>query len=88
LTTINVRGQPSKRVELLQGNLTSVGPENVFGLLIVPSSSPPDIAALRTWRKKLAYLREQEAVLSDPAQKFAVRVQIEEAELMIRQLSG
>jgi hypothetical protein len=52
------------------------------------SGSPPDSSALRLWREKLAYLRAQEAVLSDPAQKFAVHKQIEEAELMIRQLSG
>lgn len=51
-----------------------------------PGSSPPS-AALTIWREKLEFLRLQEAILSDPAQKFTVRKQIEEAEAKIRELS-
>ena len=42
--------------------------------------------ALRTWREKLDYLLEQEAVLSNPAQKFELTKQIEEARRKIREL--
>lgn len=41
LDTIDVRGQPGKRVELLQGDLASVGAEHAFDLLIV-SAFPDD----------------------------------------------
>ena len=44
--------------------------------------------ALDLWRQKLAYFEEQEAALSDPAQKFAIRKQIEEALSRIKQLGG
>lgn len=42
--------------------------------------------AAQIWREKLAFLQEQEALLSDPAQRFAVRKQIEEAERKIDEL--
>ena len=35
--------------------------------------------AINTWREKLEYLLQQEAILADPAQKFAVSKQIAEA---------
>ena len=38
--------------------------------------------------EKLEYLRQQEAIVSGPAQKFALTKQIEEAEQMIRELGG
>ena len=41
LATINVRGHPNKRIELLKGDLTSPGLENAFDLLIV-SAFPGD----------------------------------------------
>lgn len=36
--------------------------------------------ALETWREKLEYPRQQEAIAADPAQKFAVKKRIEEAQ--------
>ncbi|HVT19011.1 MAG TPA: toll/interleukin-1 receptor domain-containing protein [Thermoanaerobaculia bacterium] len=42
--------------------------------------------ALRLWREKLEYLEEHEAIAADPAQKFALCKQIEEARRRIREL--
>ena len=42
--------------------------------------------ALKTWRKKLDYLHQQEATVSDPAQKFTLAQQIEEAKAKIAEL--
>ncbi len=44
--------------------------------------------AMETWREKLEFLREQEAIASDAAQKFTLRKQIQAAEKMIRQLDS
>jgi len=44
--------------------------------------------ALDLWRQKLAYFEEQEAIVSDPAQKFALRKQIEEVAAKIKQFGG
>lgn len=44
--------------------------------------------ALRIWREKLDFFREQEAIIADSAQKFALKKQIEEAETKIRELGG
>jgi TIR domain len=44
--------------------------------------------AVEVWKEKLGFLQEQEAILSDPAQKFAVRKQIGEARAKIRELGG
>lgn len=49
------------------------------------AASPPDNSALAIWREKLEYLRQQAAILSDPAQKFQLKKQIEEAEAKIRE---
>lgn len=50
-----------------------------------PGAAPSPAAAI--WREKLEYLRAQEAICSDPAQKFTLRKQIEEAEGKLRELS-
>ena len=42
--------------------------------------------ALKTWRKKLEYLYQQEATVSDPAQKFTLAQLIEEAKAKIAEL--
>ncbi len=42
--------------------------------------------ALETWRRKLAYLQQQEAVAADPAQKFGLAEQIAEAKAKIAEL--
>jgi hypothetical protein len=39
--------------------------------------------AIEIWREKLAYLREQEAIASDPSQRFQLRKQIAEVKEMI-----
>ncbi len=44
--------------------------------------------ALALWREKLDFLREQEAIAADPAQKFALIKQIEEAERKVPELGG
>jgi hypothetical protein len=44
--------------------------------------------AVEVWKEKLGFLQEQEAILADPAQKFAVRKAIEEARAKIRELGG
>lgn len=45
-------------------------------------------SALRMWLEKLAYFEQQEAISADPAQKFALKKQIEEAQTKIRELGG
>ncbi len=44
--------------------------------------------ALIIWIEKLDYLQQQEAMSYDPAQKFTLRKQIEEARAKIRELGG
>ena len=54
-----------------------------------PESTPPTKnKAVELWQEKLEYLQQQEAVVSDPAQKFALSKQIEEAERKIAELGG
>lgn len=42
--------------------------------------------ALETWKERVEFLRQQEAIVTDPSQKFALKKQIEEAEQKIREL--
>lgn len=54
-----------------------------------PVEKPPKLAgssALKTWKQKLDWLQRQEAITADPAQKFALQKQIEEAEEKIEEL--
>jgi len=44
--------------------------------------------ALDTWRKKLDYFQQQEAIVADPAQKFALAENIEEAKAKIAELEA
>jgi len=48
----------------------------------VESLSPvtSDLSALAIWQEKLDHFQRQEAITSDPAQKFSLKKQIEEAE--------
>lgn len=50
-----------------------------------PGSPPPP--ALAIWQEKLDFLRQQEAICSDPAQKFTLKKQIEEAAAKVKELS-
>ncbi|MDX1998256.1 MAG: hypothetical protein SF066_11105 [Thermoanaerobaculia bacterium] len=51
-------------------------------------STEPDPNPLAVWQQRLAFLQEQEAVVSDSGQLFSLRVQIAEAERKIAALSG
>jgi hypothetical protein len=55
---------------------------------VSPPAPKPSTAgsALAIWRLKLDYLRQQEAIVSDAAQKFALSQQIEEAKAKIAEL--
>jgi hypothetical protein len=44
--------------------------------------------AAAIWREKLDFLQEQEAIVADPAQRFALRKQIEEARAKVAELGG
>jgi hypothetical protein len=44
--------------------------------------------SLETWRKKLNYLQQQEAIAADAAQKFSLAQQIEEAKAKIAELEA
>lgn len=48
--------------------------------------SPRNPGALAIWEEKLAFLEEQEALASDPAQRFTLKKQIEEAREKVRAL--
>lgn len=50
-----------------------------------PGSPPPP--ALAIWQEKLDFLRQQQAICSDPAQKFTLKKQIEEATAKVKELS-
>jgi hypothetical protein len=50
--------------------------------------SDSESPALTVWIEKLEYLKQQEALAADPAQKFALKKQIEEAQVKIRELGG
>jgi hypothetical protein len=52
------------------------------------STPPPSSDALAIWKEKLDYLQQQEAISADPAHKFALKKQIEEAEDKIREMGG
>jgi hypothetical protein len=43
-------------------------------------------AAIEIWTQKLAHFQQQEAIASDPAQKFQLKMQIQECEQKIREL--
>lgn len=43
---------------------------------------------LRTWKERLAWLQQQEAIASGPAQRFELMQLIKEAKAKIRELGG
>lgn len=51
-----------------------------------PVTTQSESGPLATWKEKLEYLQQQEAVTADPAQKFALKKQIEEAQRKIGEL--
>jgi tetratricopeptide (TPR) repeat protein len=48
----------------------------------------PGAEALKIWKERLGFLLREQAVGSDPAQKFTLQKQIEEARAAIRELQG
>jgi hypothetical protein len=62
---------------------STAGPVPIF-----PGSTAAPSRALMTWGEKLAFLEEQEAIAVDPAQRFALKKQIEEAKEKIREHGG
>jgi len=42
---------------------------------------------IELWQERLGFLQEQEAIAADPAQKFALKKQIEEAKAKIEELN-
>jgi hypothetical protein len=81
-----------------QGTITTVGQRMLKQLLGKPGSPTvaplpavtdlPNSAPLDIWREKLEFLLGQEAVISDPGQKFTLKKQIAEVETKIRELEG
>lgn len=53
-----------------------------------PALVAPEDGPLGWWREKLAYLQKHEVIAVDPAQKFTLKKQIEEAKQKIRELEG
>ncbi len=51
-----------------------------------PLTTQSESGALAPWKEKFEYLQQQLAISADPAQKFALKKQIEEAEQKIREL--
>ena len=47
-----------------------------------------NVEALQSWREKLEYLLQQEAIAADPNQKFALAKYIAEAKQKIEELNG
>ncbi|WP_295392525.1 hypothetical protein [uncultured Thiodictyon sp.] len=52
-----------------------------------PAAPRPASPAARLWAEKLEFLREQEAICSDPAQRFTLKQQIAEAAAKLAELS-
>ena len=63
---------------------------SVFGIqfLLDVCCATEQSTAISIWKEKLEFFRMQEAVVSDPAQKFTLKKNIEEAETKIRELGG
>ena len=63
-----------------------INPETSVPTQPVPPTPPS--AALKLWHEKLAFLQAREAVISDPAQLFTLKQQIEEAKGKVREHGG
>ncbi len=94
-TWVDLRGGlTDDGLDRVQWGITGAKPgaQAVLGQQSAPkasvASATPVGSALQTWREKLDFLRQQEAVVADPAQKFALSKQIEEATQKIQELGG
>jgi hypothetical protein len=54
---------------------------------VIPARPRRPSPALALWQQKLDYLQQQEAISANPAQRFELKYQIEEAKAKIRELS-
>jgi len=55
--------------------------------IIMPTPYNPNSAALEIWRRKLQYLKQQQPLITDPNQKFALAESIAEANAKITELT-
>ncbi len=69
----------------VQGN-TIIGTQNNYGTSSPPASSNTE--ALELWTEKLAAYRREEAIASDPEQKFRLKALIKECKGKIEELGG
>lgn len=57
-------------------------------LMVTPGNIQSGVDPVDTWKRKLVHLHHQEALCSDPNQKFSIQEAITETELRIRELSS
>ncbi len=69
---------------------SEIDPGNLAKMRVLTPRSFPGKAssAVDVWQEKLEFLRLQEPVIVDTAQKFSLKKQIEEAEYKIRKFGG
>ncbi|MFT5470530.1 MAG: hypothetical protein ACI8UO_005659 [Verrucomicrobiales bacterium] len=93
---IQLKGRTAQQIAeiILQALDNRVRPRNGVKAHPEVTDSPGDKSVeaskqvMAIWSEKLDYLRQQEAIASDPAQKFALKKQIEEAAERIREFGG
>jgi hypothetical protein len=84
----NAQGSTIINAQNVTGN-TFIGTQNNYetGQVSTPMSHV-DANALSTWRRKLSYLQNEEAIASDPSVKFQLQEQIRECQDKIKELGG
>lgn len=76
IDALNDRGKPEQSPSFPGGKVSSKE-NNRIQVKTFPGKGS---SAVAIWQEKLDYLREQEAIVSDPSQKFSIRKLIQEAE--------
>lgn len=74
---------PGKRDELFQAYPAQPNANGPRDAEFFAAQKLPPSPAIRVWQKKLVFLQEQEAITADPAQRFALKMQIEDAKAKI-----
>ena len=88
-TAIRVAGiEESDTPKLLKGKAQKGSVKALETIQDIPQGTTTSSSVIAIWQKKLDYLRIQEAIASDPAQKFALQEQIKECSQKIRELGG
>jgi hypothetical protein len=72
---------PSNRYIQIEDDMLEMSLEQIQSV-----KTPSQSGAIKAWYEKLGFLQEQEALTADPAQKFALGKQIQEAKTKIREL--